>query len=305
MSVFVTLPVLVTLEALHDDRTWRQRMIAAGELLFLSLLLPLIFYGRSALFGTLVADQMHMRFEPQLIPTMFFWGGLSRMVSRVETWPLLILAVTGMAVARDRAARFVLLSLFAGYFAFAVAFTYHMPTHDYYHLPYIAVTALGVAVLLARIEMVMPARARVFAASALCVITIAIGSAIAWPRLHIAEAAAMAQTYQEVGDLVQHDTHVVFLDAEYGFSMMYHAQISGDSWPNVDDLAAEKIDDRENMEADARYERFYAGSNPSYFVVTDLDSLAAEKDLQAMLAKRTTVVRITDRYRVYKFNREG
>ena len=35
-------------------------------------------------------------------------------------------------------------------------FTYHMPTHDYYHLPYIAVVALGVSMLFARVADRMP-----------------------------------------------------------------------------------------------------------------------------------------------------
>jgi len=96
---------------------------------------------------------------------------------------------------------------------------------------------------------------------------------------------------------------VLFLDPEYGFSMMYHAEVSGDSWPNMDDLAAEAIDGRPPINAAARFERDYAWASPSYFIVTDLDSLSQEKDLQAMLAARTTLVRTTNRYRIYKFNK--
>ena len=300
MSVFLTLPVLGALALLHREPL-RQRLIAAVELTIVGMLAPLIFYGNSALRGSLVQDQMRMRFEPQLIGSMFFWGGLSRMISRVETWPLFILAMIGAVMARDRVARAVLASLFAGYFAFAVGFTYHMPTHDYYHLPYLPVIALGVAVLYARLDALLAERARLLAAGALCVITMAAGSVTAWPRLQFGDAAAYAQMYQEVGELTEHGTHVLFLDPEYGFSMMYHAEVSGDSWPNVDDLAAEAIDGRPPIDADARFDRDYAWAEPTYFVVTDLASLAAEKDLQVMLEKRTTPVRLTRRYRVYKF----
>ena len=127
-----------------------------------------------------------------------------------------------------------------------------------------------------------------------------------WPALAVVLisafcAPAYAQMYKEVGELTEHGTHVLFLDPEYGFSMMYHAEVSGDSWPNVDDLAAEAIDGRPPIDADARFERDYAYADPTYFVITDLSSLAAEKDLQAMLEKRTTPVRLTNRYRIYKF----
>lgn len=300
MSVFLTLPVLGALALLHREPL-RQRLTAAIELTIVGMLAPLLFYGNSALRGSLVQDQMRMRFEPQLIGSMFFWGGLSRMISRVETWPLFILAIIGTLLAGDRVARAVLAALFAGYFAFAVGFTYHMPTHDYYHLPYLPVIALGVAVLYARLEALVPQPARLLAVGTLCAVTMVAGSLIAWPRLHFAEAPDYAQMYKEVGELTEHGTHVLFLDPEYGFSMMYHAEVSGDSWPNVDDLAAEAIDGRPSIDADARFERDYAYAEPTYFVVTDLNSLAVEKDLQAMLEKRTTPVRLTSRYRVYKF----
>lgn len=302
MSVFLTVPVaFAPAVRLKPDP---HRVLSGVGVVAAGMIPPALYYGYSALFGSLVQDQMHMRFEPQLIPTMFFWGGLSRMISRVETWPLLMLALIGAAIARDRLARAVMLSLFAGYVVFAVAFTYHMPTHDYYHLPYIPVTALGVAVLLARFEALMAARARVVVAGALCIAAMTIGSARAWPRLHIPEATAMARNFEEIGALAEHDTHVLFLDAEYGYSMMYHAQISGDAWPNVDDLAAEAIDERANIGAEERFERDYAANNPSYFVITDLGSLEAEKDLQELLKTRATPVRITSDYRVYKFKSE-
>jgi hypothetical protein len=176
-----------------------------------------------------------------------------------------------------------------------------MPTHDYYHLPYIPVVALGVGVLWARIESLLPVTVRQVATVVLCAAAIAIGTAVAWPRLHLDNAAAFAQMYEEIGALTEHKTNSLFLDTEYGFAMMYHGQLSGDSWPNVDDLAAEAIDGRAPIGAEQRFIRDYAGWDPTYFIVTDLYSLDEEKDLQAMLARRATPVRVTDRYRVYRF----
>lgn len=303
MSVFLTVPALFAIEYARSE-PFKTRIVTAIELTFVGLLAPLAFYGYSAVKGSLVQDQMRMRFEPHLIPTAFFWGGLGRMVSRVETWPLLILALIGAAVAKDRVARWLLAGLFAGYFAFAVAFTYHMPTHDYYHLPYIPVVALGVGVLLARFESLAPMtspRIRAAATAVLCAATVAIGTTVAWPRMHVDNAAMFEQMYKEIGDLAEHDTRALFLDTEYGFAMMYHGQISGDSWPNRDDLAAEAIDGRPAIDADARFVRDYADWAPDYFIVTDLGSLKASPDLQAMLAKRAIPVRITDRYQVYRF----
>jgi hypothetical protein len=216
---------------------------------------------------------------------------------------LLTLSAIAMFVAQDRLARRLIAALLAGYAAFAIAFTYHMPTHDYYHLPYIAVVAIGIAVLFARVEPFLTARARTPLAVTLAAAVALAGSLAAWPRLHLDGAAGLAQMYQEIGEVAEHDTRALFLDTEYGYALMYHGQISGDSWPNRDDLAAEAIDGRAVVDAETRFTRDYADWGPDYFVVTDLGSFDAAPDLQAMLERHATPVRITNQYRVYRFTR--
>ena len=268
-------------------------------MLGLGLAAPLLYYGYGAIAGSLVRDQMRMRFEPHIIGTAFFWEGLVRMISRVETIPLFVLAVGAVGVASNRFARLILAALLVGYAAFAVMFTYHMPTHDYYHLPYIAVVALGVAMLFARVgERVPPALT-----AALCAGIAMAGSAAAWPRLQVENAAAFSRMYQEIGALTEHDVKALFLDTEYGFALMYHGELSGDSWPNQDDLAAETFDGRPVVDAETRFNRDYADWGPSYFVVTDMASFNASPDLQRLLDRRATPVGVTERYRVYRFHR--
>src|SRR5689334_20714115 len=60
MSVFLTLPVAAVL-AVSEASAFR-RMVSVVAV---GMMAPVAFYGYTALFGTLVADQMHMRFEPQ------------------------------------------------------------------------------------------------------------------------------------------------------------------------------------------------------------------------------------------------
>ena len=282
MSVFLTVPVALVL--------------AGGVPIVLAgMVAPGMYYGYSAIAGSLVQDQMRMRFEPHLLTSAFFWQGMGQMVASVHTVPLFVTAVAATSVAPDRLARRVLAALFGGYLAFAVAFTYHMPTHDYYHLPYLAAVALGVAVALSRFTL-PPA-----ATCAACAVVALIGGITAWPRLPVANAERFARIYEEVGELVEHDTRALFLDTEYGFAMMYHGQVSGDSWPNRDDLAAEAIDGRTPVDAEARFVRDYEAWRPTYFIVTDMTSLAASPDLGALLDRRATPVRFTDLYRIYRF----
>jgi hypothetical protein len=304
MSIFLTVPVLI---GLHLARHGLRRLAAHRELIVslgLCLVPAGVYYGYGAIFGNFVRDQMHMRFVPHLLLTTFFWSGLLRQIQRVFTAPLFVIGLLGLVLA-PRLGRVMLASLWIGYAAFAVAFTYHMPTHDYYHWPYIAVVALGAAAVVSRLEQAVAGRLSSRTVGALvgaaCVVIAALGTRSAWPHLHVPGADAELARYREIGTFAEHNTRVLFLDPEYGYPLMYHSEVAGDTWPNQDDLAAEALGGESPLDARARFARDYAGFDPHYFVVTDLGSLEAQPDLQALLAERAVVVRRTPEYHVYKF----
>jgi 4-amino-4-deoxy-L-arabinose transferase-like glycosyltransferase len=305
MSVFLVVPVAIGLAVAR--RGWRRlpRSRSLVVLLTLSLIPAGAFYGYGTVFGSLAEDQMKLRFVPSLLPTTFFWHGLLTMIRRVYGVPVFAAMVVGTVVATDRLARAVLVSLWVGYAAFAVAFTYHMPTHDYYHLPYLALAAFGVVALLESLRVsfarAVSAPAMTGAGVAACFVVALWGSVKAWPLLTVPNAAAIVARDERIGVLTQHDRRVLFLDPEYGYSLMYHGQLSGDYWPNVDDLAAEAYDGAKPIDARDRFVRDYVDTHPTYFVATDMSSLKAEKDLQQLLADRAVPVEQAPTYQVYRF----
>jgi hypothetical protein len=314
MSVFLTIPVLLGLYSWRHSRRAPGGSRAPGGarawsdlalMLALCFVPAVLYYGWTALFGSLIKDQAHMRFVPDLLLTKFFWNGMLTQIQRVFTLPVAIVGWLGIAFAARGPARVVLASLWIGYAAFAIAFTYHMPTHDYYHWPYVPIIALGAGIVVTRLEGVLARVAPpvlVAAVLAIGCVGIAIaGTRAAWPRLHVRNAAAQLAQYREIGELAEHDTRVLFLDLEYGYPLMYHSEVSGDAWPNQDDLAAENLGGRPALDAKARFARDYEDFKPRFFVVTDLESLDAQPDLKSVLAERTEVVRQTPGYHVYKF----
>ena len=68
----------------------------------------------------------------------------------------------------------------------------------------------------------------------------------------------------------------------------------------ADDLAAEKFGGAAVVDAETRFARDYEGYAPTYFVITDLGSLAAQPDLERWLEKHATPVRKTASDRVYE-----
>ena len=262
-----------------------------------------MYYGSSAAFGSLARDQFQTRFVPSLLASRFFWAGCLKQAHHVFGWAILAAAAVGTVTAKQPLCRRLLRAIWMGYAAFAVAFTYHVPTHDYYHLPFVPIAALAAAAAFDRLV----ERARLQPRTALAVAAVVCG-VIAWrgvrvaaPHLHVANAAAIVADYERIGQVTGHDGRVVFLDLEYGYPLMYHAEIAGDAWPGVDDLEAERLDGRPTRPAAQRFEQDYAGMQPRYFVVTDFDSLEAEPELARLLAASATAIDETRRHRVYRF----
>ena len=133
--------------------------------------------------------------------------------------PLLVAGVGGLWLARARWMRALLASLWIGYAMFAVAFTYRMPTHDYYHLPFIAVAALGAAMaadaLLTRIGR-RGARVPVQAAGLLVAgLLAASGTLSAWPKLQPG-AVDRLRDYEAIGEVCAHVRAFSFSIASMG-----------------------------------------------------------------------------------------
>ena len=302
MSVFIVIPAMLVFAGsglgAPPRPTFRDALLLVG----LSLIPSGVFYGNSLLFGRLAQDQMQTRFVPSLLLTDFFWQGLARQVRSVFGWVTATTAVFGTIVASDRLLRRLLAAIWLGYATFVVMFTYHTATHDYYHLPFVPIAALAVAAGMDRLWSALrltPPLA--FAATGtLCVCLAWQGAAVAAPRLHRQDAAALVADYQRIGEVTHHDRRVVFLDLEYGYPLMYHAEVAGDAWPGSDDLEAERLDGRPIRSATERFDKDYP--RPRYFVVTDLSSLNGQADLQALLAARATLIDETARHRVYRMS---
>jgi hypothetical protein len=234
----------------------------------------------------------------------FFWHGWLTQIGRVFTVPLFVASLIGTLVAPGQIGRVMLAALWLGYALFAVAFTYHMPTHDYYHWPFIAAVALGTAAIAARLAVArrLQPSPRVVTWTAIgCAAIAALGCWQAWPRLTVPDSDATVERYRQIGVLTEHDSSVLFLDQAYGYPLMYHAELSGDAWPTTDDLAAERIAGDSPIDAGTRFDRDYADFAPHYFVVTDLASFRAQPDLQKLLAQRAVMVGDDPGYKVFKF----
>lgn len=122
--------------SLKDRQTW---LVAALAVLPVALF---------TLYGLFVADFLGGQFGLRFFPNL--WGELAFYLRWKGQWEYVIgfgtvvMAAIGLLLLRGRA--FALLAgLWLGYFIYGMTFAYHIITHDYYHLPFIPLVALGLA----------------------------------------------------------------------------------------------------------------------------------------------------------------
>ncbi len=160
------------------------------------------------------------RFLPQLLGSSFFWSGWWATAQRVAGAWLWLLAAAGALMARPGLPRRLFAGLWAAYCCTGVVFTYHIATHDYYHLPALIVVALGTGAAVSWIEEAAGRtryRPIVTAAAALLILlTAAVWLEQSAKTLRARDRSSELATYQRIGDLLRHSRNTIMLAYDYG-----------------------------------------------------------------------------------------
>jgi hypothetical protein len=233
----------------------------------------------------------------QLLPHLLLqsgsyqWWGSN--VNRVIGWAPLLLGGAGAIIMAFRQRRFLGLGLFAGYVAYALVFSYANMTHDYYLVPLLVITALclGAAVdavmsIIRRIGIPAAMTQLIVVGALSATVILAVGTATVLPP---PEGVEQARRYREIGGSVGAGSRVLSLSDAYGFALMYHGWLVAYWWPNTWDKWYEGLrHGRVISEAD-RFRQKMTQLRPSYFVITELDELAGQKELAELLETRYCV----------------
>lgn len=206
-----------------------------------------------------------------------FWNGWLEMLDQVLGVPLLAAVLCGVLLADGRL-RALLLGLWAGDLAFGLAFTYHIYTHNYYHLPALPIAVLSLCPLLARVGR------RAMARGGLALLLAA--APLVWRSARtLGEAPDPAPRMAALGalrDLLGPTNRVVSLSGDYGMSLAYVGDISSISWPSRGDLDHDRATGVPVPPARERLERLIQ-QGAELFVVLDAEALATQPDLAALL----------------------
>jgi dolichyl-phosphate-mannose-protein mannosyltransferase len=185
-------------------------------------------------------DAATNRVTPDLLVTTGFWRGWWDMVSFLLRSPqeqgfLAVLALAvgalGLLLAPKGTPRTILLSLVAGYVAFALTVATYTATHPYYALPLIPILSLAIGVVVGRAYDALAGRRIAQAALVLAVAGVVCGGA--W-RAHLllttpAKLAVIAD-YERIGELTRHTTRALVVDPNLAHPIMYWGWIVAHGW---------------------------------------------------------------------------
>jgi len=308
IAAFFTLP---TFAALAIARSGTRRAFASPSFyLFpvLSLLPAVVLYVYGAIAGSFLQGKIQESVNPHLLLKSNFWHGWLDMIRTVLRAPLLgdrsallvlVVAASGVLLARTKAQRAVLLALWGGYVLFGLTIDNYVSTHDYYSLPLVPIAALSLAVVAGALGDLLrgPLSRRsvqigIAALAAVVVggVLVARGANLGLPPVNRVADRRIPE-YEYVGRLLDHSSRVLLLGSA---GVWQYGWIAGRYWPGQSDLSWERVQDRlPPMNADERFRttdgRYWPAvgamhPRPRFFVVTEPMELVLQPDLCVLLS---------------------
>lgn len=294
------------------------------------------FYLHGMATGGFIREQGSFSFMPHLLTQPDYWRGWLTMIGRVTGWlPTLLALGGGLWLATGRF-RTLLLGLWAGYLAYGLTFNYHIHTHDYYSLPLIPVAAFSLAPVGERFfiwlaEAWAQRRGQLLTGAVVAVFCLAGGvlglkkmnlkhapaatkdriknagamvgfnkKALLFLRRRPEEAAAEISDYKKIGSLVNHSARTVFLDENYGKSLMYYGKLSGAAWQTSGAIRGAHRTGRPTPEMVPDFESLVKERAAEFFIATTVSDLNAQAAVNAYVTAHYQVMEQNDRFAVFR-----
>lgn len=224
------------------------------------------FYGVYVL--GLLGEQYALRFFPNLWvdPTFYLrWiGGMNHVIGL----ELFLLAFGGALVLSKKQVSGMFIGLFVGYLIYGFAFSYHISTHDYYHLPLMIPVSLGLGLVFKTLVNAIHENKKPLSRVVLVLFILVFMVLKAWDirvTLKRSDYRSEPAFWENLGEELGRDARVTGLISDYGYRLAYWGWMTVEPWLqttdiNVRELAGAEIDLQQELER-------RLGEN-DYFVVT-------------------------------------
>jgi hypothetical protein len=296
----------------------RKTITSTHSVLFVvaSLALAGVFYGYGIFVAGFLRSQAEESVLPQLLSQPIFWAGWLVQIREVIGITYFVGGLFGVLMVREGLLRALLIGLWCSYFVFGLVFTYHVHTHDYYHLQLIPLVALSlgpvgvqIAKNVSQVALELHTREAVLGilllAAVVSLLTIPLGVHQAEERT-LTGLGGSVGTYEEIGEVVDHSPSTLYWASDYGKPLKYHGWLSGTEWPRRGDIELEDLMGAGQISVEERFDALHAEVSPEYFIVVpDAEWLEEQKDLRDFLAETFPVTGEGDNYIVFDLRKRN
>lgn len=314
MCAFLVLPAFFALQ--FASRGFKSSAERSRTVLYCAVVVipPAAFYLVNKLTGAFPSDA-GTTINLDLYFHASFWHEWLQMADEVLRFGVLrgeiviVLAVLGLLVSRGWA-RWLLVGLYVGFFAYGIVFATHIATHDYYSLMLVPIVAIALGVLcdwiLVRLRTWRPRAAMV--ATAIAVIAVVGYAAATWAdgspiydNLNAPQAQVPSLALDRtIGADVDHSSRVVFLAQNYGLTIAYYGGVGAAAfWPNAFDRNFAALQGQAPLTAAAEFQQIMRASHPQWFVVTWPQQFEQQPDLMKFLRTHFRLAARGSSYWVY------
>ena len=221
-------------------------------------------------------------FSGLVLQTNFYADWLA-MIKGLMGLTTVVAALLGVMLAAPRL-RTVLAAGWVGYAWYGLTFPYQYTTHEYYHLPLIALTAISLMPLLDAVVQQLRRQAVIWRVTALGVLLFAgfYGAYVARSILIAASYDLEPASWRRVGEVLPDGKPFVALTADYGMRLNYYGwRQATDYWPSSADLKLFALSGNDTLDYDRRFAEITSGKD--YFLVTAFSEFEAQPRLKELL----------------------
>ena len=196
---------------------------------------------------------------------------------------LFMAALLGVVVAPPRF-RTILCGLWAGYVALGLLFPYQYVSHDYYHLPLVALVGLSLPMLLEHLIKGLSRQRRFWQAISVGIFVFACGYSmwVARSVIYVNIGTLEPASWRNVGAAMAPNGATVGLVSDYGMRLRYYGgRMLTNVWPIVGELNVAAYRGDDPLEYQAFFNDFTAGAD--YFLVTSFKELENQPGLNEIL----------------------
>ena len=262
--------------------------------------IPVVVYTWYGIHAGFLASQFAFRFFPERWSTGEFYLQWLGQIDGVVGLGAFSVALVGLFVAGRRQMIF-LAGLWLGYFAFGMAFDYHITTHDYYNLMIIPLVALSLApvadALLARANNLQVGRAPRAVLAALVVFMVMVQIWNAYVILNREDWRPDAFFWVALSAKIGRNSGPVLTIAQdYGYRLAYWGWQDVDPWYTAGDLELRALDGRV-LDTGQRFEDRVVGKK--FLVVTQMKSFDSDPAIKAYVRQHFPVYAHGRGYLIY------